>query len=183
MPKSSKVLMLAAGLAAALALPAAVNAQATRPVTINLSAANSGGDTASGVNGTATLTDIGGGRTRVDIRVSVGPGGSAMMPNHIHAGRCPGVAAVSFPLNAVTNGVGTSEVNVSLADLLAGTYAINLHRSPAEASVWVSCGNVVAGASALPATGVPAGTATPALAALGAALAGLAGVALRRRSS
>ena len=178
----AKVFTLAVGLMAALALPAVVSAQAGRVVTVPLAAANSGGDTASGVNGTATLTDIGGGRTRVDIRVTVGPGGSAAMPNHIHAGRCPGVAAVSWALNAVTAGVGTSEVPVSITDLLAGQYAINLHRSAAESSVWVSCGNVVAGAAALPATGSPAGTAVPALAALGATLAGLAGVALRRRS-
>jgi hypothetical protein len=181
MTRSGKVLMLAAGLAVAVALPAVASAQTGRAVTINLAAANSGGDPASGVNGTAILTDIGGGRTRVDIRVTVGPGGSASMPNHIHTGRCPGVAAVTYPLNAVTNGVGTTEVAAPLADLLSGTYAINLHRSPTESGVYVSCGNVVAGASALPATGSPVGGAVPALAAIGAAVVGLAGIALRRR--
>ena len=176
-----RVISVAAMAASLLAVPVIANAQTGRAVTIPLAAANSGGDTASGVNGTATLTDIGGGRTRVDIRVSVGPGGSASMPNHIHTGRCPGVAAVTYPLNAVTNGVGTTEVSAPLADLLSGTYAINLHRSAAEASVWVSCGNVVAGASALPSTGGPASAAIPLLGAFGAAFAGLAGIALRRR--
>lgn len=183
MTKKFRVLMLAVGMAAILAVPAVVSAQAPRTLTIQLRAADSGGDTNSGVNGTATLTDIGGGRTRVDIRVSVGPGGSANMPNHVHSGRCPGVGGVVYPLNPVTNGVGTSEINATIESLLASPYAINLHRSPQEASVWVSCGNIVAGATALPATGGgPAGAAVPALAALGAALAGLAGFALRRRS-
>ena len=161
-----------------VALPASAGAQAGgRVVTIPLAVQN-----ASGTAGTATLTDIGGGRTRVDIRVTVGSGGSASMPNHIHSGRCPTVGGVVHPLNAVTNGVGTTEVAASLTDLLAGTFAINLHRSAAESSVYVSCGNVVAGASALPATGSPISPAMPALAAFGAAVAGLAGFALRKRS-
>ena len=169
---------VAAGLAAIVAFPASAGAQAGgRVVTIPLAVQN-----ASGTAGTATLTDIGGGRTRVDIRVTVGPGGSASMPNHIHQGRCPAVGAVTHPLNAVTNGMGTTEVSASLTELLAGTFAINLHRSAAESSVYVSCGNVVAGASALPATGGPLTPALPALAALGAAMAGLAGIALRKRS-
>ena len=179
MNKAIRVLSVAAGLAAIVALPGSAGAQAGgRVVTVPLAVQN-----ASGVAGTATLTDIGGGRTRVDIRVSVGPGGSASMPNHIHSGRCPNVGGVVHPLNAVTNGQGTSEVNASLTDLLAGQFAINLHRSAAESSVYVSCGNVVAGASALPATGGPVSAAAPALAALGVTLAGLAGVALRKRRS
>lgn len=179
MTRSIRVLAMAAVVAGIAALPAVANAQTGRAIAIPLSAANSGGDRNSGVNGTATLTDMGGGRTRVDIRVSVGPGGSANMPNHIHTGRCPDVGAVTYPLNAVTNGVGQTEVNAALSDLLAGTFAINLHRSPTESGVYVSCGNVVAGAAALPATGGPAGAALPLL---GAATLGLAGFALRRRA-
>ena len=178
MNKVVRVLSVVAGIAALAALPASVGAQAGgRAVTSPLAVQN-----ASGVAGTAILTDIGGGRTRVDIRVTVGPGGSASMPNHIHSGRCPNVGGVVHALNAVTNGVGTTEVNASLTDLLAGQFAVNLHRSAAESSVWVSCGNVVAGASALPATGSPLNAAAPALAAVGAAMLGLAGVALRKRS-
>ena len=179
MNKVVRVLSVAAGLAAMVAIPASVGAQAGgRAVTIPLAVQN-----ASGVAGTATLTDIGGNRTRVDIRVTVGPGGSASMPNHIHSGRCPNVGGVVHALTPVANGMGTTEVNASLTDLLAGQFAINLHRSAAESSVYVSCGNVVAGATALPATGSPIGAAAPALAALGAATLGLAGFALRKRSS
>ena len=178
MNKVVRVLSVAAGIAALAVLPASVGAQAGgRVVTIPLAVQN-----ASGVAGTATLTDIGGGRTRVDIRVTVGPGGSASMPNHIHSGRCPNVGGVVHALTPVANGTGTTEVNESLTNLLNGQFAINLHRSAAESSVYVSCGNVVAGASALPATGSPLNAAVPALAAAGAAMLGLAGVALRKRS-
>ncbi len=178
MAKALRVLALAAVVATMLMVPVVANAQTGRAVTIPLSAANSGGDRASGVNGSAVLTDLGGGRTRVDIRVTVGPGGSASMPNHIHTGRCPDVGAVTYPLNAVTSGVGQTEVNASLTDLLAGTFAINLHRSATESGVYVSCGNVVAGASALPATGSPITAAVPLIA---SATLALAGFALRRR--
>ena len=176
MTKSTRVLMLAAGLSATLALPAAVSAQTARPVSVQLMTQN-----ASGVSGTAMLTDIGGGRTRVDIRVSTG--GNTNMPAHIHEGTCANLnPAPKIPLNNVMNGTSTTEVNATIPTILSMQHAINLHKSPQEASVYTGCGNVVAGASALPATGGPASAAVPALAALGTALTGLAAFALRRRS-
>ncbi|MGI8424713.1 MAG: LPXTG cell wall anchor domain-containing protein [Chloroflexota bacterium] len=176
MTKTTRVLMLAAGVAATLALPAAVSAQAARPVTINLAVQN-----ASGVSGTATLTDIGGGRTRVDVRVAAA--GNTNMPAHIHEGTCANLnPAPKFPLTNVANGTSTTEVSATIAAILAAPHAINLHKSPTEASIYTSCGNVVAGAAALPATGGPASAVVPMLAAMGAALAGLAGFALRKRA-
>jgi len=177
MTKSTRILMLAAGLSATLVLPAAVSAQTARPITLNLGVQN-----ASGVSGTATLTDIGGGRTRVDVRISTG--GNANMPIHIHEGTCATLnPAPKFPLTNVVNGTSTTEVNATIAMIVASPHAINLHKSPQEAAVYVSCGNVVAGAAALPATGGPASAAVPAFAALGTALTGLAAFALRRRNS
>ena len=176
MTKGTRVLMLAAGLSATLALPAAVSAQAARPVSVQLAVQN-----ASGVSGTAMLTDIGNGRTRVDVRVSTG--GNTNMPAHIHDGTCANLnPSPRIPLTNVMNGTSTTEVNATIASILATPSAINLHKSPQEASVYVACGNVVAGAAALPATGGPASAAVPALAALGTAMAGLAALALRRRS-
>lgn len=168
--------MLAAGLSATLALPAVVSAQTARPVTVQLATQN-----ASGVSGTATLTDIGGGKTRVEIRVS--PGGNANQPAHVHEGTCANLnPAPKIPLNNVTNGTSTTDVDATIATILSMPHAINLHKSPQELPVYTACGNVVAGASALPATGGPSSAAVPALAAIGTALAGLATVALRRRS-
>ncbi len=178
MNKSTRVLMASAGMAAALLVPMAVSAQTARPVVVQLQTQNN-----SGVAGTATLTDIGDGRTRVEVRVS--PGGNQNMPAHIHEGTCANLnPAPRFPLQNVANGMSTSEVSTTIPMLLSGQFAINLHKSPQEASVYVACGNVVAGAAALPRTGNPISTNVPAFAALGAALVGMAGtaaVAFRRR--
>jgi LPXTG-motif cell wall-anchored protein len=175
MTKTTRILMAAAGLSTTLLVPAIASAQAARPMTVALMTQNN-----SGVMGTATLTDIGGGRTRVEVRVSAA--GNTNMPAHIHEGTCATLnPAPKIPLNNVMNGTSTSEVNATIPTILSMQHAINLHKSPQEASVYVACGNVVAGATALPATGGPAGAAVPALAALSTALTGLAAVALRRR--
>jgi hypothetical protein len=43
------------------------------------------------------------------------------------------------------NGVGLATVKgVQLADLLKGTYAINVHKSTTDLATYVSCGNIAA---------------------------------------
>ncbi len=174
--KPVRLLLVLAGLAAMAALPAVAGAQAPRTVTVNLATQGS-----SGVAGTATLTDLGGGRTQVVVRVSTG--GNTTMPAHIHEGTCATLNPTpKYPLNTVMNGTSTSEVNVSISDLLAAPYAINLHKSPQEANVYVACGNVtVAGAMALPRTGGGPRAWLPWVAGIGAVLAGSAALAVRRR--
>lgn len=117
-------------------------ASAQQAVTVNLGAGRDEGR----MTGTATLTDLGGGRTRVVVRVS--PVVNPNMPAHIHADRCPGVEAVVFPLTNVMNGESTTEVNASLADIMARGKAINLHRSPQEVPIYVACGNLPTSAAA-----------------------------------
>ncbi|MEO6457058.1 MAG: LPXTG cell wall anchor domain-containing protein [Chloroflexia bacterium] len=63
-----------------------------------------------------------------------------------------------LPTNQPTNGASETTVNVSLADLLAGTYAINVHKSPTEASIYTACGDRVnmqlgGGTVGMPSTG------------------------------
>lgn len=162
-------------------LPDTASAQQT--LTVNIGA----GRDESGMTGTATLTDLGGGRTRVAARVS--PVVYPNMPAHIHADPCPGVAAVVFPLTNFMNGESTTEVNASLSDIMARGKSINLHRSPQEIPVYVACGNLPAVAAApaqmpaaLPRTG-EGEFGLYALAAVGALLitAGI-GLSIRRRS-
>jgi LPXTG-motif cell wall-anchored protein len=175
--KIPRLLMVAAGLAATLAIPAAAGAQVTRVITIPL--AQQGG---SGVAGTATLTDLGGGQTQVIVRVSVGSGGSANMPAHLHDGTCANLnPAPKYPLNNVANGTSTSVVSATLPQILGSPMALNVHKSPTEVSVYVACGNVVAGAAALPATGGPMSPVLPALVGVGVGMAGAALYAIRRR--
>jgi hypothetical protein len=96
----------------------------------------------SGQNGTAVLTDMGD-QTQVVINIS---GGSATaQPAHIHDGTCANLnPKPKYPLTSVVNGTSTTMVPVKLSDLTDEPYAINIHKSGTEASVYVSCGDIMA---------------------------------------
>ena len=182
--------LLGAALALGLVVtfgPASLAGAQGQPTTVNLETQN-----ASGISGTATLTDLGGGRTRVEVRVN--GAGAGPQPAHIHEGSCANLnPAPKFPLTSITNGASTTEVNASVQQIMSAQHAINLHKSPQEASVYVACGNVMMGGqmggqmSGGPGTlpragdaGVAAGM-VASLAGVGTALVA-AGYALRRRA-
>ena len=153
------------------------NTQAQQSVTANLAPQNN-----SGQSGTAVLTPDGSG-TKVVLTLSNAPGPH---PAHIHSGSCPDVGAVVYPLTAVSDGKSETTVAASIADILKQPMAINVHKSAAEASVYVSCGDLVAMT-----TGAPTGTMPTSgngemlllagLLALGALVLTGTGLALRRR--
>jgi hypothetical protein len=128
-------------LGAALASVVAATALAAAPttITIKMVAQNDSGE-----NGTATLTDTTDG-TRVEVKLDGAPKDVAQ-PTHIHVGNCGHInKAPEYPLEPTTNGDGVSTVKgVHLADLLKGTYAINVHKSSTEIATYVACGNIVA---------------------------------------
>lgn len=93
----------------------------------------------SGQNGTATLTEEAG-KTRVRIELQGAPPGP--QPVHIHQGTCANLGAVFKPLTNLEGGKSDTTVDISLADLVAGTYSINAHKSQGEAKVYVSCGQI-----------------------------------------
>ena len=185
MPKLTRVFVVTLGLALVALVASASTAGAQgRTATVTLSPENN-----SGITGTATLTDMGNGQTRVVVRISPGAGNH---PAHIHSGNCgPTLGAVVYPLTNVQNGTSTTEVEASLAELQTGDFAINLHESPTNIPTYVACGNILAAAQArggggaaqvpraLPRTG-DVGSMAPLAAAAGAGLLGL-GFALRRR--
>jgi len=108
--------------------------------------------------GTATLTDMGS-QTQVVLNIQPGPTGIEQ-PVHIHAGSCPGVGAVAFPLTNVVNGTSTTVVDATLDSLRTGGYSINAHQDGTQAGlgVYVSCGAIPAAAQATPAPAAsPAG--------------------------
>uniref|UniRef100_A0A7C2WAN6 CHRD domain-containing protein n=1 Tax=Thermorudis sp. TaxID=1969470 RepID=A0A7C2WAN6_9BACT len=160
------------------ALFTAVAASAQETVTVNLSEQSD-----SGQSGTATLTAMGN-QTRVTIQLS-NPPGDTPQPAHIHPGTCANLnPQPQYPLNNVVNGTSETVVDVPLANLLTGNFAINVHKSGQEISVYVACGDIPARAQVAPATGQPrAGTAQlpliGGLAALALVAVG-AGLALRR---
>jgi hypothetical protein len=97
----------------------------------------------SGQNGTAELTDMGNGTTKVVVVISSNT--ADPQPAHIHNGTCANLdPKPEYPLNSVVNGKSETIVNADVDELIAEPYAINVHKSAAEASVYVSCGNIVA---------------------------------------
>ena len=110
----------------------------------------------SGITGTAMLEDLGNGTTRVTVMLDgAGPG---PQPIHIHPGDCATLDPKPvFPLTNVMNGESITEVAASLADIQAAQHAINVHKSPEEAAVYVACGDI----AMMAATGGEAAAETP----------------------
>jgi hypothetical protein len=133
-------------LMAALVSPAVADpAQAQGgPVTVQLATQNN-----SGINGTATLTAMG---QQTKVVVNVTGAGSGPQPAHIHAGTCANLdPRPAFPLTPIANGASETTVDAALSQLQSSPMAINLHKSPQEAAVYVACGNLPVTAAAPPA--------------------------------
>ncbi|HYO49536.1 MAG TPA: hypothetical protein VEW94_06760 [Chloroflexia bacterium] len=92
-------------------------------------------------NGTATITDMGGKAIIVSITLSNGT--TEPQPAHIHKGTCANLDPnPAYPLSSVVNGKSETEVPDSMDELSKGEYAINIHKSATEASVYVACGDI-----------------------------------------
>jgi hypothetical protein len=110
----------------------------------------------SGQTGMAHLTTGADGKTMVVLDIKSGATDVAQ-PAHIHEGTCANLnPKPAYPLTNVVNGKSETTVAVTLADLVAKPYAINVHKSGPEASVYVSCGDIVA--MAVPGSNAPAVT-------------------------
>ncbi len=142
-----KVLLLALSLLAVFGI-VSVPAYA-QTMTVTLTAQND-----SGQNGTVTLEDIDANTTKVTVNIS--GGSDTPQPAHIHAGSCANLdPKPKWPLTNVVNGMSETMVPASLAEIATGAYAINIHKSGPEASVYVSCGDIAAMVVAgMPNTGV-----------------------------
>jgi Cu/Zn superoxide dismutase len=133
--------------------PAAPPVEAQQSITIQLAEQNG-----SGQSGTAVLT-ADGATTKVVLDLANSPAGP--QPAHIHTGTCANLGGVVYPLEFPQNGKSTSTVNQPLSALQTGNFAINVHKSPQESSVYVACGDIPAAggaqAAASPAPAAPAG--------------------------
>ena len=106
-------------------------------ITVKLEAQNN-----SGQNGVATLLPEGD-KTKVVIEIPNAPAGVAQ-PAHIHLGSCDKLdKAPKWNLEAVKGGRSVTVVPVSLDTILKDKTAINVHKSAAEAQIYVSCGNII----------------------------------------
>jgi hypothetical protein len=94
----------------------------------------------SGHSGMATLYAEGD-KTRVVLELDNPVPGPE--PAHVHLGSCPVPnAAPLYPLTPVVNGTSETLLDLNLGALVAEPMAINVHKSPQEASVYVSCGDI-----------------------------------------
>jgi Cu/Zn superoxide dismutase len=116
------------------------------PATIEAGAATTldvRSDNDSGISGTATVTDLGNSRVRVEVRVD--GAGSTPRPLHIHDGSCAALNTTipSIPLAPITNGVSTTDIEATMQQLAATPHAIHMHKSPEELTVYVACADIV----------------------------------------
>jgi nucleoid-associated protein YgaU len=100
------------------------------------------------------LTDLGGGKVRVEIHAN--DAGSDPRPAHIHEGQCmndlasmgmgmgPDAARPEYVLTTLVNGASTTDLSLSMSDLLAVPHAINVHKSADEIGFYIACADVVA---------------------------------------
>lgn len=135
-----KSFIAALALVAIVCLGTAVNAKSDS-VTIKLVAQHGSMQT-----GSATLTAMGS-KTQVVITLSRTKGSE---PAHIHPGSCANLNPVpKYPLSSVVNGKSTTVVDVPLASLETGHFAINVHAGPGPLlKKYVSCGNIPASSGA-----------------------------------
>lgn len=112
--------------------------EAQSAVTVNLAEENNSGE-----SGVAKLVSLANGaRTKVSLELTGAPSGTRQ-PAHIHSGTCPGVGGVKYPLTFPVDGKSETVLDVSLDQLKTELpLAINVHKSVAEAAVYVSCGNL-----------------------------------------
>lgn len=127
---------LASAALAALALAAGCGSSSPQTLTVTLNAENNSGE-----SGTATLTQTGAG---VDVVVNL-TGATGTQPTHIHPGTCDNLTpAPKWPLSNTVNGAGTTTLQgVTIAQLLADKYAINVHKSTTDLKTYVACGDIV----------------------------------------
>jgi hypothetical protein len=169
------VITLGCGLVATATMAPLASAQG-QGLTLNLTPQNN-----SGISGTATLTDLCGGKTRVALQVN--GAGAGPEPAHIHPGSCAQLdPAPAFTLNNVVNGSSTTDVDTSLQQLLAGQFAVHMHKSQDEITVYIACADIARAGrpGALPNTGDLGGPWQAEAAGLVGLSLALAGLAVRR---
>lgn len=107
-----------------------------KEVTIRLDAQNGSGEM-----GTATLKEEDG-KVKVSLHLQGTPA-DIEQPTHIHLGSCPNPGIVKYPLSNVHKGKSETTLDVTFATLKSLLpLAINVHKSAAEASTYVACGNL-----------------------------------------
>jgi hypothetical protein len=132
-------LLVIAAMALALLSVGRTYAQATNPtntVRVTMTEQNN-----SGQNGVAVLTEQNG---RLMVSLEISGGTATPQPAHIHRGTCANLdPAPAYPLTSVVNGKSETTLDIGMSALQGGQFAVNVHKSGAEASVYVACGDIL----------------------------------------
>ena len=111
------------------------NDTANRSLSLTLAEQNQ-----SSQSGTANIFEVGD-KTKIELTLRNSP--SEPQPAHIHTGSCAELGGVKYPLTFPVNGTSDTTLDVSYDELLAELpLAINVHKSVAEASVYVACADI-----------------------------------------
>lgn len=95
----------------------------------------------SGESGTALLLEENG-KLKVMISLTGAPAG-VPQPAHIHTGTCANLGGVDHPLTPVVDGKSDTALNIPPSHLTEELpLAVNVHKSAAEAGVYVACGDI-----------------------------------------
>ena len=95
----------------------------------------------SGVGGTVELSPSTDGTLTVMIELT-GDDGSEH-PAHVHPGSCADLDPTpKWPLENVVDGTSTTTIDVSLDDVEAEEYAVNIHESPEDSETYIACADV-----------------------------------------
>ena len=109
---------------------------AENSITVSVGAQNDSGE-----SGTATFTEENG-KTKVAVQITGAPT-DVPQPAHIHSGSCLTLGDIVYPLTNVVDGASETVLDVDLATLKSGLpLAVNVHKSEAEVSVYVACGDL-----------------------------------------
>ncbi|GEM_PF-1842816 len=91
-------------------------------------------------SGTAILKEEDG-KVTVTLELAGAPT-DVSQPTHVHMGSCATLGGVKFSLTNVLNGKSQTILDTTLAALTSELLAINVHKSAAEATMYVACGDV-----------------------------------------
>ena len=95
----------------------------------------------SGITGTVEFSPTSADTVEVEIEVDGSAGGPH--PAHVHPGSCADLDPTpKWPLNNVVDGRSKTTIEVSLDEVTASEYAVNVHESPENAGRYVACADV-----------------------------------------
>jgi hypothetical protein len=111
------------------------------PVKFTLHPQNHSGETADVV---MTEAD---GNTIVTVTTQNGPGAAVAQPIHIHKGTCDTLdPKPMYPLSTLQNGTSTTTLKgMTIEQLEASDFAINVHHSTSDVPTYYACGNIPKG--------------------------------------